>query len=236
MPLTLITMSSANSVPRMTSLSKPVPPSTETGRVHVVRDLVLAAAGADVERAAGREAEADDRPRDAVGVERDDVVLPLRRVGVGGERRRAGDVRVGLVADVVVVVVLAEAGPPLAVVARVLGGVADAVVVRVDRVQARVGVGLEVDVVEVAVAVAVGARVADGGERERADDEEVVVVVALEPELGLVRVDGELVVAGAAGRDERRVDARAQPAARGRDRATGNVSCAQQRALGRRRA
>src|SRR5215204_2135093 len=31
MPLTLITMSSANSVPSTTSLSKPVPPSTETG-------------------------------------------------------------------------------------------------------------------------------------------------------------------------------------------------------------
>ena len=78
------------------------------GRVDVVRDLVLAAAGADVERPRGREAEADDRARDAVGVERDDVVLPLGRVGVGRGRLRAGDVRVGLVADAVAVVVLAE--------------------------------------------------------------------------------------------------------------------------------
>ena len=46
-------------------------------RVDVVRHLVLAAAGADVERPGGREAQADDRPGHAVGVERDDVVLPL---------------------------------------------------------------------------------------------------------------------------------------------------------------
>ena len=75
------------------------------------------------------------------------------------------------------------------------------------RIEERVGVGLEIDVGEVAVVVVVGARVAHGREREGADDEEVVVVVALEPELGLVRVDDELVVAGAACGDERRVDA-----------------------------
>jgi hypothetical protein len=31
MPLAVMTKSSANSVPRMTTLSKPVPPSIETG-------------------------------------------------------------------------------------------------------------------------------------------------------------------------------------------------------------
>ena len=50
-----------------------------------------------------------------------------------------------------------------------------------------------------------GARAVAGGlgEREGADDEQVVVVVALEPQLRLVRVDDEGVVAGAA-RDEQR--------------------------------
>ena len=55
------------------------------------------------------------------------------------------------------------------------------------------------------------------GEREAADDEGVVAVVALEPELGLVRVHGEGVVAVAAHRDERGARALAEVAARGRD-------------------
>ena len=90
------------------------------GRVDVVRDLVLAAARADVERPAGREAEADDRAGDAVRVERDRVVLPLRRVGGCREGLGARDVRVGLVADAVAVVVPAVVArcvaPALAVV------------------------------------------------------------------------------------------------------------------------
>ena len=106
-----------------------------------------------------------------------------------------------------------------------VAGVAVAVVVGVLR-EVAVVVGDEVDVVQVAVGVAVGVRVADRREREGADDEQVVVVVALEPQLGLVRVDDELVVAGAAGGDERRVGAGAQPAARRRDQATGRCPAA----------
>ena len=53
--------------------------------------------------------------------------------------------------------------------------------------------------------VAVGVGVAHGRQREGADDEQVVVVVAFEPQFGLVGVDDEFVVAGAAGGDQRRV-------------------------------
>ena len=94
--------------------------------VDVVGDLVVAGAGADVERPRGREA--DGGPCDAVGVEHDGAVEHLR-------------------------------------------------------------------------------------EREGAHDEDVVAVVALEAQLGLVGVDDELVVARAALRDQRRARAGAQPAA-----------------------
>ena len=52
-------------------------------------------------------------------------------------------------------------------------------------------------------AVAVGVGVDDRGQREGADDEQVVVVVAFQAQLGLVGVDDELVVAGAALGDHR---------------------------------
>ena len=191
-------------------------------RVDVVLDLVLAAAGTDVERAVDREAEPDlRRGRAGDRVERDDVVLPLRV-----QRVVAGRLGVGVVADVVGVVVQPVDGRP-----RVLGNRAGAVVVRVGREVAGRLVGDDVDVVPVAACRGIRARVADRGEREGTDDEEVVVVVALEPELGLVRVHGELVVAGAAGGDERRVDARAEPAAGGSDQRREGV-VRQQRALG----
>ena len=198
--------------------------------VDVVGDLVLAAARADVQRPRRREAQPDDRPRDAVGVERDDVVLPLRRIGGRRVRLRAGEVRVGVVADAVAVAVDAESRPALAVVAGVLGRVARARAVEVDGVQARVRVGREIDVGQAARVVAIGVGVADGGQREGAHDEDVVVVVALQAQLGLVGVDGELVVAGAAGGDERRVRAGRQPAARRRDE-LGERVVRQQRAL-----
>ena len=65
-----------------------------------------------------------------------------------------------------------------------------------------------------------GAAVARGlGERERPDDEEVVAVLALEPQGRLVGVDGELVVTGAATGGQRLAGAGAEPAAGRRDRA-----------------
>ncbi|OWK21143.1 hypothetical protein AJ88_20805 [Mesorhizobium amorphae CCBAU 01583] len=92
-------------------------------------------------------------------------------------------------------------------------------------VRRRVGVG-EIDhaiaigvernrrqVVLIDRAVTVPVLVGDRRNGERADDEQVVVVVALEPQLGLVRIDTEFVVAGAALCDHRRTDAGAQPAA-----------------------
>jgi hypothetical protein len=179
-------------------------------RRHVVLDLVVTATGADVERTRDREAETDLRAGiKGVRVRRDDVVLPLR-VEVVVVACHLG---VGVVADVVVVVVLTRpAGHP-----RVLRDGAEAVVVAVDRERTRCLVRDDGHVVPVAVGVHVRARVADRRERERADDEEVVVVVAVEAQLGLVRVHDELVVAGAAGRGERQVRARAQPAAGRRD-------------------
>ncbi len=70
-------------------------------------------------------------------------------------------------------------------------------------------------------AVAVGLDRAVGvglGEREGAHDEQVVAVVALEPQRGLVAVDLEHIVAGAAFGDQRGAGAAAEIAARRRDR------------------
>ena len=168
-------------------------------RVDVVGDLVLAAAGADVERPGGGEAEADDRARDAVGVERDRVVRASRRL------RRVASAALQTPSPLLSLRSVRAVSRSVAERARVVGVGAG------DRVE-RAG-----DVGDVAVGVAVRVRVADGRQGEGPDDEQVVVVVALEPQLGLVGVDGELVVAGAAGGDQRGADARAQPAAGGRD-------------------
>src|SRR5262249_59317433 len=126
--------------------------------VDVVLHLVLAAAGADVERLADGELAADDRPRHqpaVLVVEDDDVVFPLRVVVVSGVQRGG----VGI------------------------GGVDDAVAVGVDR--------LVIQVVGVEQAVVVGVGIDDGGQREGADDEQVVVVVAFEAQLGLIGVNDE---------------------------------------------
>ena len=180
--------------------------------VDVVLDLVVAAAGPDVEGPPDREAEADDRRRGVVHrVERDGVVLPLVRRGRG--------VGVGLVADAVAVVVPAarQRVPALAGEGQVLGIGANAVRVRVDGVEAGDRVGFDVDVAVAAPGDEVRIRVADRRQGEGADDEQVGVVVALQAELSLVRVDDELVVARAALGDQRGVRAWAQPAARRRD-------------------
>ena len=81
-------------------------------------------------------------------------------------------------------------------------------------------------------AVVVPVEVDGRGEREGADDEQVVVVVAFEPQFGLVRVDAELVVAGAALGDHR---GRRCPATASRGwwrRGRGTRPAAQQVALG----
>src|SRR5215213_9502230 len=134
-PFAVTTMSSANSVPRTTTLSKPLPPSIDTG-------------GADVERARGREAEADDRTGDTGGVARDDVVPPVVDAG--------RHVRVGRVADAVSVVVEPRAGQrPV----RILGGRALVLGVRIQPVRI-------LDVLQIEHAVPVRVGVDDRGERE----------------------------------------------------------------------
>src|SRR6185436_20337423 len=114
---------------------------------HVVLDLVVAAAGADVERPRYGEAETDLRAGGAGRrVERDDVVLPR-----GVEVIVARHLGVGVVADVVVVVVLAVVGrrrrAHVADVGRRVRG----------RERARRLVRDDVHVVPVAVTVAIGA-------------------------------------------------------------------------------
>ena len=96
-----------------------------------------------------------------------------------------------------------------------IGGVDAAVAVLVDR--------RKVDVLGVLEPVAVGIGIDHHRQREGAHDEQVVVVVAFQAQFGLVGVDRELVVAGAAGGDQRGVRAGAQPAARGGDQVREHV-------------
>ena len=139
-------MWSANSVPSTTTLSKPVPPSTETGALMLYWTWSSPPPVADVGLGRGREAARQSRHGDLVrDVAPDD--LARRVVHVEGARAVAGRL----------------------------------------------------------------------GEREGADDEQVVAVVALEPQRRLVRVDDERVVAGAARDEQRLAGAGAQPAARRRD-------------------
>ena len=175
------------------------------GGVDVVLDLVLAAAGPDVQRPGGGEAQADHGHGHAVGVQRDDVVFPhgVVEVTAGAGQVVEGGVGVGVVADAVAVAVVA--------------GVAAADDAGAERHRGGEGAacGHEGDVAKAAAGDAVRVGVADRGDGEGADDEDVVVVVAVELDLGLVGVDGELVVAGAAGGQQRGVRAGAEPAARG---------------------
>ena len=170
--------------------------------IDVVLDLVVATACADVERLVGREPATDDRRGDAIDVEWNDVVEPSRR-----------DACVGVVANSVVVVVLAER----LVEAGRLAARADVVVVGIERVGTGDLVGMHGHVEHGAQRVAGGVTIAGGGESERSHDEQVVVVVAFEPQFGLVGVDGEAVLPGASMDHHRCADAGRQPAAGGSD-------------------
>ena len=188
----------------------------EPGRGREDVDRVVALEGVDLEhldvRVRDLEAGAEDalrRDDDVVGelgAEHDDLVEAVAAVDRDGR------------VDVVLHLVVPSAGADVG-----LGGGREAV--GQPRLRDLVG---RVDPDDVAVVgggrgrrVAVGAGAVVGlrlRERERADHEQVVVVAALEPQRRVVRVDGEDVVARAAGRDERLRNPGAQPAARRGDR------------------
>ena len=137
----------------------------------------------------------------AVGQVDDAVAVGVRR-----------DMRVGGVEDPVAVGVQPRAKKIERArrIQRRVARIGDTVVVLVDPKRV-------IEVVGIQKAVAVGVGVDHGGQRKGANDEQVVVVVTFQAELGLVRIDDELVVARTAVDHHRRADARAQPAARGGD-------------------
>ncbi len=188
--------------------------------VDVVLHLVLAAAGSNVKRSCGGEAEADHRAGSARHrIQRDDIVLPLRRVGGCGECLGASDVGIGVVANAVAVLVLTSGGrvPAFAAVANVLCCRAGAIGVRIDWEVRSLWIRRQADIGPATTIAGIRIGVADGCDCEGTHDEEIVVVIAFEPQLGLVGVDDKFVVPRAAGGDQWGMDARTQPTASGRN-------------------
>ena len=182
-------MSSANSVPSTTSLSKPVPPSTETGALTL---YCTSSSPPPARMSSGRAVE-KPRPmigrRGAVRVERDDVVLPLRAAAWSCARRRCCRRR--------------RRCCPVGSCAcrRVRRPRRTGSAVRLVGKLPVTGSATRLMSSHVAARVSTSALVSQTAASAKARTMKMSLSSSpVEPQLGLVRVDGELVVAGAAGR------------------------------------
>ena len=233
MPFDVMTMSSANSVPRMTSLSKPVPPSTETGALTL---YWTSSSPPPARMSSGR---AVEKPRPMIG-----RATPSASSGMTSSshsvwrsssrvvwRRRCCRRRRAL--PLTELSSRRPVGPRSRTCRRRRRCRSPSLFVSTGKsaVTGSAARSMSAKSQSPSPSASVSQTAA---QRERAHDEEVVVVVALQAQLGLVGVDDELVVAGAAGRDERRVRARAQPAARRRDERRERVVRSSRRAPRRR--